>query len=52
MQPILDNTVENVSGRLRSLKSRCKKEKTKDLVDFHRSLTELDTITYASVLNL
>jgi hypothetical protein len=52
MQPILDNTVENVSGRLRSLKSRCKKEKTKDLVDFHRSLTELDTITYASVLKL
>ena len=34
MQPILDNTVENVNGRLRSIKSRCKKEKTKDIVDF------------------
>ena len=52
MLPILDNTVENVNGKLRSTKSRCKKEKTKDIIDFHRSLEELNTITYASVLNL
>ena len=34
-------------------KSRCKKEKEKDIiVAFHRSLEDLNSITYASVLNL